>query len=265
MHRVVVIIPARYNSTRFPGKPLSLLKGRPLIQHVYEGIKDARLIDEVFIATDDMRIYENAVSLGYNVLMTSNTHLSGTDRVAEVAENMDCDIVINVQGDEPFVRPDMVDDVVSTLLDDEMASISTLARKISDIKEALSPDVVKVVFDKQGYAMYFSRLPIPYHKELYRAEERKSESNLQTSKPPNLRASELCIFKHIGIYGYRKDILLKLTSLEPPEIERVEGLEQLRALYYGIRIKVKETVYDTIGIDTPEDLRRAEEWLSLSS
>jgi len=290
MQRVVVIIPARYNSTRFPGKPLSLLKGKPLIQHVYERVKGARLIDGIFIATDDRRIYETALSLGYNVLMTSNTHLSGTDRVAEAVRNMDCDIVVNVQGDEPFIRHEMVNDVVRALLDDERASISTLARRIGNVKEVFSPDVVKVVFDREGFAMYFSRYPIPYHKELYRAEERNNRGtegrksgrveerrsdyrSISFERPmhhrasglPGLQASKPCIFKHIGIYGYRKDALLYLTSLSPPEIERAEGLEQLRALYYGMRIKVWETLYDTIGIDTPEDLRRAEEWLSISS
>lgn len=261
MHRVVAIIPARYNSTRFPGKPLSLLKGKPLIQHVYEGVKDASLIDAIYVATDDTRIYETVASLGYNAVMTSDTHLSGTDRVAEVARDMDCELIVNVQGDEPFIMPDMVDDVVNMLFDDKRASISTLAKRITDVKEIFSPDVVKVVFDKEGFAMYFSRSPIPY----YRAEEQKSRSAEATSELPNFRTSEPCIFKHIGIYGYRKDTLLELSSLNPPEIEEAERLEQLRALFNGMRIKVKETIHDTIGIDTPEDLRRAEEWLSLSS
>lgn len=248
MPKVIAVIPARYNSTRFPGKPLSILKGKPLIQHVYEGVKDARLIDMVYVATDDIRIYETVTSLGYNAVMTSDTHISGTDRVAEVVRDMDCDIVVNVQGDEPFIMPDMVDDVVNILLDDERASIGTLTKRLSDLGEFLSPDVVKVVFDKHGFALYFSRSPIPYH----RAETQKGKS------------SELFMFKHIGIYGYRRDALLRFSSLEPCAIEMAEGLEQLRALFNGLRIKVRETTHDTIGIDTPEDLRKAEEWLSLS-
>jgi len=189
--------------------------------------------------------------------MTSEAHPSGTDRVAEVARKMDYDFIVNVQGDEPFIKADMVDDVVNILLNDKRASISTLAKRITDMEELLSTNVVKVVFDSEGFAMYFSRSPIPYYRDLFRAEEQKSRNNFRTSA--------LCIFKHIGIYGYKRDSLLRLISLSPPEIERVEGLEQLRALFYGMRIKVKETVYDTIGIDTPEDLRRAEEWLNLSS
>jgi|Deesub1362A_J573_1020465.scaffolds.fasta_scaffold00284_12 3-deoxy-manno-octulosonate cytidylyltransferase (CMP-KDO synthetase) len=257
MHGAVVIIPARYGSTRFPGKPLSLLKGKPLIQHVCEGVKDAELIDTIYVATDDMRVYEVVSSLGYNVVLTSDDHHSGTDRVAEVARGLKYEIVVNVQGDEPFVRPEMVDDVVHMLLDDERASMATLAKRIVNMEELSSPDVVKVVFDAQGYAMYFSRSPIPHHRDLLRT---AGQQDGRTTV-----ASELCMFKHIGIYGYRRDSLLRLACLSPPEIERIEGLEQLRALFYGMRIKVKETVHDTIGIDTPDDLRRAEEWLSLSS
>ncbi|GAB4542298.1 MAG: 3-deoxy-manno-octulosonate cytidylyltransferase [Thermodesulfovibrionia bacterium] len=252
MPKVIAVIPARYNSTRFPGKPLSLLKGKPLIQHVYEGVRDARLIDVVYVATDDHGIYETVTSLGYNAVMTSNTHISGTDRVAEVARDVDCDIVVNVQGDEPFIRGDMVDDVVDILLNDEMASIGTLAKGITNMEEFLSPDVVKVVFDKDGFALYFSRSPIPY---------RRGDMGF---KVQDARFKAVHGYKHIGIYGYRRDALLRLSSLEPPDIEVIEGLEQLRALFNGLRIKVRETVHDTIGIDTPEDLRRAEEWLSLS-
>ncbi len=254
MQRVIAIIPARYNSTRFPGKPLSLLKGKPLIQHVYEGVKDASLIDAIYVATDDMRIYETVSSLGYNVVMTSRTHLSGTDRVAEVARDRDCDVIVNVQGDEPFIRPDMVDDVVNVLLDDKRTSISTLAKGITDMEEFFSPDVVKVVFDKEGFAMYFSRSPIPYYRDEWKG-----------MKQFTVHGSRFTAYKHIGIYGYRRNALLELSSLCPSEIEEAEGLEQLRALFNGMKIKVKVTIHDTIGIDTPDDLRKAEEWLSLSS
>jgi len=261
MQRAVVIIPARYGSTRFPGKPLSLLKGRPLIQHVCEGVRDAGLIDTIYVATDDVRIYDVVNALGYNVVLTSDSHTSGTDRVAEVARGLAHDIVVNVQGDEPFVKPDMVDDIVHMLIDDEGASMATLVKRITDMEELSSPDVVKVVFDAQGYAMYFSRAPIPYR----RAGIQEGRSPGTASGLSGLQVSAPYVFKHIGIYGYRRDVLLRLTSLKPPEIECLEGLEQLRALYYGMRIKVKETVHNTIGIDTPDDLRRAEEWLSLSS
>jgi len=250
MPKVVVVIPARYKSSRFPGKPLSLLKGRPLIQHVCEGVKRAKLVDAIYVATDDVRIYETVKSMDYNVVMTSDAHISGTDRVAEVIGGIDCEIVVNVQGDEPFIRGEMVDDVVESLFEDERASISTLIKGIRDMEEFLSPHVVKVVFDKDGFAMYFSRAPIPFHRE-------------GDTEWEGLRTSFFG-YKHIGIYGYKRDALLHLSASMPCEMEKIEGLEQLRALFNGLRIKVRETIYDTIGIDTPDDLTRAEKWLNSS-
>jgi len=237
--RAVAIIPARFGSTRFPGKPLALLKGKPIIQHVYENVTSADLIDGVFVATDDIRIFDAVRDFGGRALMTSPEHTCGTERVAEVAKDIRCDIIVNVQGDEPFIRPEMVDEVVQMLYNEIEAEISTLAKRITDEKEIFSPDVVKVVFDNQGFAMYFSRSPIPYYSSLFH-------------------------YKHIGIYGYKKDVLLRFASMPQGRLELIEQLEQLRALAGGIKIKVKETPYDTFGIDTPEDLRRAEEWLNSS-
>ncbi|MEK6673104.1 MAG: 3-deoxy-manno-octulosonate cytidylyltransferase [Nitrospirota bacterium] len=261
---VVIVIPARYASTRFPGKPLSLLKGKPLIQHVYERSKGSRLAGDVIVATDSETILECVLSFGGRAEMTSGDHASGTDRVAEVARKIDCDIIVNVQGDEPMIRPEMIDAVIG-LLSDNRADIGTLAKRITDSEEITDPNVVKVVFNEEGFALYFSRSPIPYHRDLFSvevlkrgsAEEKKSCTI--TSGLPDFRTSELFMFKHIGIYSYRRDVLLNLTAMKQSKLEETERLEQLRALENNFRIKVKETVFETIGVDTPQDLERAEE------
>ncbi|MEW6715447.1 MAG: 3-deoxy-manno-octulosonate cytidylyltransferase [Nitrospirota bacterium] len=264
MQRAVAIIPARYNSTRFPGKPLALLRNKPVIQHVFEKVKNARLVDTVLVATDDERIYNIVSDFGGKAVMTSERHSTGTDRVAEAAKGIECDIVINIQGDEPFIKPEMVDDLVNMLACDERALMGTLAKRITDSKEIFSPDVVKVVMDNEGFAMYFSRAPIPWHRDEFskmqdagcrmRDEELKRNDAMFT-------ANKIEVYKHIGIYGYRKDTLMNLSLMEENELEKLEKLEQLRALASGIKIKVKETDYDTFGIDTVEDLRNAEEYL----
>ncbi|GBD97633.1 MAG TPA: 3-deoxy-manno-octulosonate cytidylyltransferase [Nitrospirae bacterium] len=270
MQRVVAIIPARYNSTRFPGKPLASLKGKTLIQHVYAQASAASLVDYVAVATDDRRIFDAVAAFGGNAVMTSGTHKSGTDRIAEAAGHTECEIVINVQGDEPFIKPEMIDDVVNLLYNDERASIGTLAKKITDINEILSPHVVKVVMDNEGFALYFSRSPIPY----YRNEWKLQNTEHRTRKTQHINTFELqtpdpefqkfnC-YKHIGIYGYRKDALISFSSMSQSRLEQIEKLEQLRALSAGMKIKVKETEFDTFGIDTTEDLRKAEEWQSIS-
>ncbi len=248
--KAIVVIPARYSSTRFPGKLLQDLGGKPIIIHVYENSKKAKLIDDVVVATDDKRIYDTVKSWNGNCVMTSSVHLSGTDRIAEVARAIDCDIIVNVQGDEPFIRPEMVDDVVS-LLEDERASISTLIKEIKSKEELLDPNIVKVVFDSEGFAIYFSRSPIPYHRD-----EWKDIDGIKVDG---------YVYKHIGIYGYKKDVLFKISSLPQSRLERIEKLEQLRSIENGIKIKVKETIFETIGIDTPDDLERAKRWLSISS
>jgi 3-deoxy-manno-octulosonate cytidylyltransferase (CMP-KDO synthetase) len=253
MPRAVVIIPARFSSTRFPGKPLATLHNKPIIQHVYEQSVKAKLIESVIIATDDKRIFEAVTGFGGRAVMTSAEHECGTDRIAEVAQGIDCDIIVNVQGDEPFMRPQMIDDVVSILTDDNRPSISTLVKRTSDTGEIMSPNVVKVVTDKEGFALYFSRSPIPYDRDAWNGLSSIAQSGAGRE-----------VLKHIGIYGYRKDALMKFTGLQKSGLENIERLEQLRALDAGMRIKVRETAYDTLGIDTVEDLRKAEEWLSLS-
>ena len=240
----IVIIPARYDSTRFPGKPLYPLKGMPVIQHVYENSKHARLSDDVIVATDNETIFERVFTFGGKAIMTDKKHPSGTDRIAEVAASMDYDIIVNVQADEPLIRPEMIDDVI-TVLDDKRASIGTLIKKIEDPNEIADPNIVKVVFDKEGFALYFSRSPIPFQ---------ASHSELRTFH----------CYKHVGIYSYRREALLSLAGMEPTELEKIEKLEQLRALENGIKIKIKETFFETYGVDTPEDLERIGKCLSTS-
>ncbi len=266
----IVIIPARYDSTRFPGKPLSLLRGKTLIQHVYENSKGAHLVGDVIVATDSEAIFEKVLSFGGKAVMTSRKHPSGTDRIAEVAASADYDIVVNVQADEPLVRPQMIDDVI-TLLYDERASIGTLTKRITDIEEVLDPNVVKVVFDEDGFALYFSRLPIPYHRDewknfkdlvtSYESRVRGKEKDVMNNSQLVTRNSQLC-YKHIGIYSYRREALLRLSRMEPTELEKIEKLEQLRALEKGMKIKTKETFFETCGVDTPEDLKKVEKCLS---
>lgn len=253
MHKAVAIIPARFDATRFPGKPLALLRGKPIIQHVYEHATNASLIDFVVIATDDSRIFDAVNAFGGSAVMTSADHESGTDRIAEAAEAIECEYVVNVQGDEPFIRPQMIDDVVGLLFNDERVSISTLAKKITDIHDIQSPHVVKVVMDNEGYALYFSRSPIPYYRD-----------DWQNSESISLKDNHSVVFKHVGIYGFRKEELKRFTSMEKGRLENIEKLEQLRALAAGMKIKVGETEFETHGIDTIDDLRRAEEWLSIS-
>ncbi len=251
----ICIIPARYASTRFPGKPLVHLRNKPIIQHVYERAKSANLLDEVFVATDNLRIYETVESFGGKAIMTSAHHPSGTDRIAEAVEKLIQDgynlkedsIIINLQGDEPLIKPEMIDQLVE-LMKSGNEFIGTLVRLIDNIEEFNNPNVVKAVFDKNGYALYFSRSPIPYDR--VRAEKCSSCYNF--------------MYKHIGIYGYRLNILKKFVSLTPSTLEKIEKLEQLRALENGIKIKVSITQYDSIGIDTPQDLEVAEKCLSIS-
>jgi len=269
----IVIIPARYHSTRFPGKPLCPLMGKPLIQHVYENSKKAHLIDDVFVATDSETIVESVLSFGGKAVMTSITHSSGTDRIAEVAAMMNYDIIVNVQGDEPLIKPQMIDDVIS-LLDDKRASIGTLMKKIEDPMEVLDPNVVKVVFDNEGFALYFSRAPIPFYRDEWKSlKDLVTSNNLQVkgkekdfvdnTHHSSLITHHFC-YKHIGIYSYRKEALIALSRMEPTELERTEKLEQLRALGNGMRIKTKETFFETYGVDTPEDLERVKKCLSTS-
>lgn len=264
----IVLIPARYDSTRFPGKPLAPLKGKPLIQHVYERAKGSSLAVDVIVATDSAAIFERVLSFGGKAVMTSKDHASGTDRVAEAARSIDCDIIVNVQGDEPLIRPQMIDDVIG-ILSDRGADIGTLVKRIEKPEEIVDPNIVKAVFNEEGVALYFSRAPIPFHRDLFSTEALKRGSadgkDLPVSELPNFQASQLFMYKHVGIYGYRRGALMKLAGMRPSRLEETERLEQLRALENDFRIKVEETSFEIIGVDTPQDLERVETWLSLSS
>jgi 3-deoxy-manno-octulosonate cytidylyltransferase (CMP-KDO synthetase) len=233
---VVAIIPARYQSSRLPGKALADIGGRSMIEHVYRRASAATSISSVLVATDDQRILETVRSFGGVACMTSPDHQSGTDRLAEVAADLSCGIVVNVQGDEPFIEPAMIDEAVEPLLADPLLVMSTLRRRIDDAAELLNPNVTKVVVDREGYALYFSRAAIPFVRD---------------------GAPAAAAWRHVGLYAYRRDCLLHLAGLAPTELERSESLEQLRALEHGIRILAVETKYDSIGVDTPEDLERA--------
>jgi 3-deoxy-manno-octulosonate cytidylyltransferase (CMP-KDO synthetase) len=260
----IVIIPSRYQSTRFPGKPLALISNKPMIQYVYERAKRAASVTEVIVATDNRLIFEAVRGFGGNAVMTSEDHQSGTDRIAEAAcilakKGHEADIIVNVQGDEPMIHPDMIDDVVG-ILDDDKADIGTLVRKIERCEEIFDPNVVKAVFNDRGYALYFSRSAVPYHRDLFGscAMERKGPSAIDPG------SAGFLMFRHVGIYSFRTGILKKFTGLPPSRLEETEKLEQLRALENGMSIKVKETMYETIGVDTPADLERVGKCLNLS-
>lgn len=260
----IVIIPSRYQSTRFPGKPLALIRNKPMIRHVYERAKSASSISEVFVATDSRLIFDAVEEFGGKALMTSENHQSGTDRLAEAArilskQGLAADIIVNVQGDEPLINPDMIDSVVG-VLDDEGADIGTLVKRIVNTDEIFDPNVVKAVFNHEGYALYFSRASVPYHREIFGVEAQR----IRVPGPADIVGAGFFMFRHIGIYAYRTGILGRFTGLPPSRLEETEKLEQLRALENGMTIKVKETRYETIGVDTPADLERVEKCLNTS-
>jgi 3-deoxy-manno-octulosonate cytidylyltransferase (CMP-KDO synthetase) len=236
--RILVVIPARYHSTRFPGKPLVHLCGKPMIQHVYEQSCAARHVHEVWVATDDHRIYEAVRAFGGKVLLTSPDHKSGTERMAEAAQKISASILINVQGDEPLIRPEAIDLLAEAMIRTPSCKVATLKRRISQEQDIYNPNCVKVVTDSRGSALYFSRSPIPFCRDGY--------------------SLAFSYYQHIGIYAYRKNFLLKISSLPPSPLEQSEVLEQLRILENGYSMKVLETDYESYGIDTPEDIPRVE-------
>jgi len=243
---VVAIIPARFASVRFPGKVLADIAGKPMVQHVYERVKQAQLVDEVWVATDDERVFHAAVAFGGQAVMTSPEHPTGTDRLAEAARYTGGDIIVNVQGDEPLIAPEVVDAAILPLLKDSGLQMATLKTPIRDEEEWQSPHVVKVVTDLEGYALYFSRYPIPYWRDRGRA----------GATPP------VQWYRHIGLYVYRREFLFQYASWPPTPLQLAENLEQLRALEHGVKIRVVETTYHAIGVDTPEDLERVRRILS---
>lgn len=240
---VLGIIPARYGSVRFAGKPLARLCGKPMIQHTYERASRASCLSELLVATDDERIASAVEAFGGRAVMTSPDHTSGTDRAAEVARTWpSAEILVNIQGDEPLITPGAIEAVVQPLLDDPALTMTTLAHRVTRIEDLMNSHMGKVVMDKQGMALYFSRAPIPCPPE-----------------PSVLNDTEY--YNTVGLYGYRHDFLLHFAGLTPTPLERAERLEQLRALEYGYRIKVVETDYAPLGVDIPDDLKKAEERL----
>src|SRR5262245_30117044 len=233
--RVVAIVPARYRSTRLPGKPLALIDGRTMIEHVWRRATEARRVDAVLVATDDERIAATVDGFGGVAVMTRADHATGTDRLAEVAAELLGDIVVNVQGDEPLIAPQAIDAVVGVLDDQPENEMATLRRRIEDAADFRDPSVVKLVVDSGGYALYFSRAAIPFVRPGH-------------ATPVSWR--------HMGLYAYRRDFLRKIAALTPTPLEQAEGLEQLRVLEHGFRIATVETTVETIGVDTPEDLER---------
>ena len=240
MAKVVGIIPARYDSKRLPGKPLVLIQGRPMIQHVYQRATQATTLERLVVATDDPRIQKAVAHFGGEVLMTSPEHQSGTDRVAEAARQLmltDDAIVVNIQGDEPLLRAEMIDSLVQNLKENSDFPMATLAYPGTDKNDLADPGVVKVVIDARGRALYFSRSPIPACRD-------------RSAPPP--------YYKHLGFYGYRNGFLQEFTKLSVGVLENLEKLEQLRALEHGFSISVVITPFDSISVDTPEDLVRVQ-------
>lgn len=246
---VIAVIPARYGSTRLGGKPLLDIGGKPMVQWVYERAKKAKLVRDVMVATDDKRVMSAVERFGGKAVMTSSSHRSGTDRIAEAAGSLNADVIVNVQGDEPLIEPEMIDEAIKPLLAESALLISTLKTKIANEEELKDPNVVKVVTDREGFALYFSRYPIPY---------------VRDSSELGVRSSELkaTYYKHIGLYVYRKDFLLKFAKMEPTPLEEAEKLEQLRVLENGYKIKVVQTKYNSIGVDTKEDLEKVRKIVS---
>jgi 3-deoxy-manno-octulosonate cytidylyltransferase (CMP-KDO synthetase) len=234
----VIVIPARYGSTRFPGKSLARLQGRPMIQWVWEAASRSRLSEQVIVATDDDRIADVAAKFGADVVMTKKSHQSGTDRIAEVADKISAQLYINVQGDEPLLAPSAVDDLIRGMAESPRIPIGTLAHRLASEAEWRSPEVVKVAVNRHSEALYFSRSPLPF----MRAWNPKAK-----------------LLRHVGIYAYRSRALEEFVSLKPSELELAESLEQLRALEHGMTIQVIETKYRCLGVDTPADLARVEE------
>jgi len=260
--KAIGVIPARWASTRFEGKPLAEIIGKPLIQHVWERARKARLLDDLIVACDDERVLKAVKKFGGKACFTSPKQPSGTDRIAEVVNAIDVDIVVNIQGDEPLIEGLMIDNLVSAFSSGEKVDMATIVKKIDDVEQLADPNTVKVVLDRKGYALYFSRSAIPYVRDA------ATEMNMLDPKTwfsrPGLNQANLNVgfFKHIGIYAYTKDFLFTYTNLPFSKLENAEKLEQLRALEAGFRVKTVETGVETIGVDTPEDLEKVKKHLT---
>ena len=232
--KVIGVIPARYGSTRFPGKPLALIAGKPLLQWVIEAAKTAKLIDQLIVATDDQRIADLADDCGVTVVMTASDLPTGTDRIWAAVQKEQFDIAINIQGDEPLITGEVLDTLVQSMINNPAVEMATLGHPFKTVKDMENPNVVKIVLNKDSQALYFSRFPIPYSR------------NKEFSQGVNLQ--------HIGLYGYRKAFLKKFCETPATPLELSESLEQLRALYLGAKIQVTSVEYETRGVDEPQDV-----------
>jgi 3-deoxy-manno-octulosonate cytidylyltransferase (CMP-KDO synthetase) len=233
--KILGVIPARFASTRFPGKVLAPISSKPMLQHVYERASQARYLTSTIIATDDERVYEAAKGFGARVRLTRSDHISGTDRVAEIASSDTAEIIVNIQGDEPLIDPTAIDAAILPLVHEPEVRMATLKKRIEDPREITDPNVVKVITDHAGDALYFSRCPIPFDRDA---------------------KGGATYFKHVGLYVYQRDFLLAYPALPVGPLETAERLEQLRAMENGYRIRVTETEYESLGVDTPADLER---------
>ncbi|MBF0488989.1 MAG: 3-deoxy-manno-octulosonate cytidylyltransferase [Candidatus Omnitrophica bacterium] len=243
--KTIGVIPARFASTRFPAKVLAHICGKPMIEHVYAKAKACQQLDDVLIACDHPDIFQVVQGFGGKVVMTDPNHPSGSDRIAEAVKDLDVDVIVNIQGDEPFIDPKTVDSLAVLLKNDPACMMGTVIKEISQEADFLNPNVVKCVVDALGYALYFSRSPIPY--------------NRNAKKPEGLKQ-----YKHLGLYAYRKSFLLQYKDWPKSILEMTEQLEQLRVLEKGYRIKTVVTTAESIAVDTPEDLKKAEEWFAQS-
>ena len=248
--KITAIIPARFASVRFAGKVLADIMGKPMVQHVYERTAKAAMVSEVIVATDDERVAAAVRTFGGRVEMTDKGHETGTDRLAEVAARLDSDIIVNVQGDEPLIEPAMIDEAIKPLVEDSSVLMGTLKSRIKTLHDFLSQNVVKVVTDQAGFALYFSRSPLPNFRDKW--------NDLKDEK---FASGKLLCYKHVGLYVYQREFLLKYSRMAPTFLEMAEKLEQLRVLENGHRIKVVETEHETVGVDTPADLEKVLERL----
>jgi 3-deoxy-manno-octulosonate cytidylyltransferase (CMP-KDO synthetase) len=247
--KILGVIPARFSSSRFPGKVLAQIASKSMLEHVYERASQARYLTSVIVATDDARIADVARNFGARVRMTRADHISGTDRVAEVASSENCELVVNIQGDEPLIDPAAIDAAILPMAHDPDIQMATLKKRIEDESEITNPNVVKVVTDRDGDAIYFSRSPIPFVRE----------------GTGDQGSSGAGYFKHVGLYVYRRDFLLGYPELPVGPLEQAERLEQLRALENGYHIRVVETEYESLGVDTQEDLKRVAHLFAVSA
>ncbi len=246
--KIVAVIPARYKSTRFKGKPLAPIMGKPMIRHVYEGVAGSSRLSDVIVATEDERIYNACREFGAKAVMTKDTHQSGTDRIIEAISEIDADIILNIQGDEPLVNEEIVDALISPFTAGNI-SYSSVMTPIYSSTEFFDPNNVKVVVDKDGFALYFSRCPIPY--------DRENPGNPKDEKG-------VYGFKHLGFYGYTRNFIETFGKLPPSFLEKKEMLEQLRAIENGFRIKMEKVSISTIPVDVPEDILRVENFITKS-